>query len=207
MGKWTNKILRSEPPLGTDAHIPLEGIAQLADGRVDPKQREQYAFHLNHCSECYQLLQETLIDMPEEIIEVPAQGRWRGKPLIALAASVILMVLIGGNIIFNTVRPPPFLMASLTMDQGLMDILVEDEQMVWEKGERVDRLAALLQSRGLDVKALNRVELSAPYFASKSFTGPGEILTVRIEDGVAYLEVKAETTDKGEIDDGDTDSM
>lgn len=207
MGKWINKILRSEPPQGTDAHISLEAIAQLADGRADPKQREQYAFHLNHCSECYQLLQETLIDMPEEIIETSAQGRWRGKPLMALAASIILMLLIGGNFVFKTNRPPPLLMASLTMDQGLMDILVEDDAVVWEKGERVDRLTTLLQSRGLDVTALNRVELSAPYFASKSFTGPGEILTVRIEDGVAYLEVKAGTTDKEEIDDGDTDSM
>jgi hypothetical protein len=196
MGKWMNEILRSQPPAGAEDHIPLAGIARLADGRADPKLRDRYAAHLNNCRECYQLLQETLIDLPEEIIAGPVQFRWRGKRMMAMAASFILVLLIGGIFIFTSRQPPHFQMASLTMDQGLMDILVEDDTMIWEKGERVDRLAALLRSKGLEVHSLDRVVLSAPYFASKSFVGPREIITIRIENHVAYLEVKREKTEK-----------
>jgi hypothetical protein len=76
------------------------------------------------------------------------------------------------------------------LDQGLKDILLEDDVLKWEKKERVHRLLTALQQRGLAVKDLNLVLLSKPYYQKKSLFGPKEVLKIRIEGKVAYLEVK-----------------
>jgi len=81
-------------------------------------------------------------------------------------------------------------LASLDLDQGLKDILMEDDALKWEKKERVNRLLAALQQRGLEVEDLNLVLLSKPYYQKKSLFGPKEILHIRIDNKVAYLEVK-----------------
>jgi hypothetical protein len=47
-----------------------------------------------------------------------------------------------------------------------------------------------LHKKGLRVKQFNRVILSRPYYQTKSLFGPEETLHIRIEDDVAYLEVK-----------------
>jgi hypothetical protein len=49
---------------------------------------------------------------------------------------------------------------------------------------------AAFQQRGLEVKDLNLVLLSKPYYQKKSLFGPKEVLNIRIENKVAYLEVK-----------------
>jgi hypothetical protein len=49
---------------------------------------------------------------------------------------------------------------------------------------------AALQQKGLQVKALNLVLLTKPYYQKKSLFGPKEVLHIRIEKKVAYLEVK-----------------
>ena len=81
-------------------------------------------------------------------------------------------------------------MASLDLDQALKDILLEDDALKWEKKERVYRLLTALQQRGLAVKELNLALLSKPYYQKKSLFGPKEVLHIRIDDKVAYLEVK-----------------
>ena len=109
----------------------------------------------------------------------------------ALAASILLVLLIGGPLaIKDWIQRPPVILAALDLDQGLKDILLEDDALKWEKKERVSRLLAALQQRGLAVKELNLVLLSKPYYQKKSLFGPGEVLHIRIDDKVAYLEVK-----------------
>jgi hypothetical protein len=78
------------------------------------------------------------------------------------------------------------------MDADLKGILLESEATHWKEGDRINRLAELLRERGVAVKELKAVELSAPYVATKDLFGPKEILHIRIEKGVAYLEVVKE---------------
>ena len=53
---------------------------------------------------------------------------------------------------------------------------MEGDAIKWENKERVNRLLAALQQRGLAVKELNLVMLSKPYYQKKSLFGPAEIL-------------------------------
>ena len=109
----------------------------------------------------------------------------------ALAVSILLVILIGGPFtIKHWFQRPPVILASLDLDQGLKDILLEDDVLKWEQIERVNRLLAALQQRGLEVQDLNLVLLSKPYYQKKSLFGPKEVLLIRIENKVAYLEVK-----------------
>ncbi len=189
MGKWMNKILTSESPHSQGDHIPLENLAQLIDGEVDQKERDGYINHLNTCEECYELLTETLKGMPEKDLKKKKDSIWSGRTIYAIAASIILVCIIGGNFFLNLNRPPQLLVASITLDQDLKDILLENESIVWEKEERIDRLTAMLRSKGVKIEELNRVELDSPYFQGKDPFGKNEILKNRVEKGVAYLVV------------------
>ena len=109
----------------------------------------------------------------------------------ALAASILLVLLIAGPLaIKHWTQRPRVILASLDLDQGLKDILLEDDALKWEKKERVRRLLTALQQRGLAVKDLNLVLLSKPYYQKKSLFGPEEVLHIRIDKNVAYLEVE-----------------
>ncbi|MGD2015997.1 MAG: hypothetical protein PVG84_19765, partial [Desulfobacterales bacterium] len=107
------------------------------------------------------------------------------------AVSFLLVLLIGGPLaIKHWTQGPTVMTASLDLDQGLKDILLENDTLKWEKKERLNRLLAALQQRGLAVKELNLALLSKPYYQKKSLLGPKEVLHIRIENKVAYLEVK-----------------
>jgi len=189
MGRWMNRILRPAAPTETEAHIPLEDLARLAEGQVNQEERGGYIKHLNRCPACYEILEETLKELPEEHIERPTRPVWRSRPLQALAASLVLFVLIGGGLYRYLSAPPQVIVASLVLDNDLRSILMENDNIHWAKGPRIDRLASLLRQKGLQIKGLDRVELAAPYYSTKSLFMPKEILKVRIEKGVAYLEV------------------
>jgi hypothetical protein len=47
-----------------------------------------------------------------------------------------------------------------------------------------------LQQRGLELKDLDVVVLAKPYYQKKSLFGPKEVLHIRIENKVAYLDIK-----------------
>jgi len=116
---------------------------------------------------------------------------WRTRMFYALAASILLVLLIAGPLaIKQWTQSPRVILASLDLDQGLKDILLEDDALKWEKKERVSRLLTALQQRGLAVKDLNLVLLSKPYYQKKSLFGPKEVLHIRIDKNVAYLEVE-----------------
>jgi hypothetical protein len=192
MGKWMNKTINPSVVPESEDHILIEDLARLSEGTVDAAERPHLIGHLNRCHRCYQILQETLEDVSAETSLQPgAVPRWKTRRFYALAASIILVLLIGGPLaIKHWIQRPPVILASLDLDQGLKDILLEDDALKWEKKDRLNRLMAALQQRGLAVKDLNLVLLSKPYYQKKSLFGPKEVLHIRIENKVAYLEVK-----------------
>ncbi len=189
MGKWMNKILTSENSYSRGDHIPLENLAQLIDGEVDQKEREDYISHLNTCKECYELLTETLKGMPEDDFKKKKESIWSGRTIYAIAASIILVFIIGGNFFLNLNRPSQLMVASITLDQDLKDILLENQSLEWKRQDRIDRLTAMLRSKGVKIEELNQVVLDSPYFQSKDPFSKPEILKIKIEKGVAYLVV------------------
>ncbi len=109
----------------------------------------------------------------------------------ALAVSIVLVLIIGGPLALkHWTQDPPVILASLDLDQGLKDILLENDAPKWKNKARVSRLLTALQQRGLAVKDLDLVLLSKPYYQKKSLFGPKEVLHIRVENKVAYLEVR-----------------
>jgi hypothetical protein len=192
MGKWMNKTINPSVVPESEDHILIEDLARLADGAVDAAERRHLLGHLNRCQRCYQILQETLKDVSAETaMRFVVAPWWKTRSFYALAASILLVLIIGGPLaIKHWTQRPPVILASLDLDQGLKDILLEDDALEWEKKERVHRLLTALQQRGLAVKDLNLVLLSKPYYQKKSLFGPKEVLKIRIVGKVAYLEVK-----------------
>ncbi|UCE56151.1 MAG: hypothetical protein JSV31_12110 [Desulfobacterales bacterium] len=192
MGRWINKIIKPTVAPEPEDHIAIEDLARLADGAVDKAENQHFIRHLNRCQRCYEILQETLKDLADEAsVQTTSSPWWKTRTAYALAASIILVLLIGGQLVFNYWNQrPQVILATLNLDQQLKDILLVDDALRWEKGERVNRLVAALQQKGLQVKELNLVVLSKPYYQKKSLFGPKEALHIRIENKVAYLEVK-----------------
>ena len=71
---------------------------------------------------------------------------------------------IGGALFFHyTHGQKQVLLANVTLDQALRDVLMENENTQWEKKDRMDRLAALLRNRGVKVTSLDGVVLARVY--------------------------------------------
>ena len=179
----------SEQP---DNHLAIEDIARLAEGSVDIAQRDEFLHHLNRCQRCYEILQETLKDISAAgSLPKISNPWWRTKTFYALAASIFLVIIIGGRLVLeHGNQHPRIITATLDMDQELKDILLEGDTLRWDKGPRLSRLAAALHKKGLLFKDLKAAVLAKPYYQKKSLFGPGEVLHVRIENGVAYLKVE-----------------
>jgi hypothetical protein len=192
MGKWMNKTINPSVVPESEHHIHIEDLARLAEGAVDTAERRHLIGHLNRCQRCYQILQETLKDVSADTsLQTASVPWWKTGTFYALAVSIVLVLLIGGPLaIKHWTQRSPAILASLDLDQALKDVLLEDDALKWEKKERLNRLLAVLQQRGLEVKDLNLVLLSKPYYQKKSLFGPKEVLHIRIENKVAYLEVK-----------------
>ena len=192
MGKWLSRILKPTDSVGSNHHSNLEDLARLVEGTLDGAARKSILRHLNHCEKCYEIVQETLKDASAEGSEKPDPiAWWRKKSVYAAAASIILIFFIGGQLIdkYQT-QPSRVISAKLTLDRELKEILLENNAPQWENAARIERLISALNKKGFQVKQFNRVVLSRPYYQTKSLFGPKEILHIRIEDNVAYLEVK-----------------
>jgi len=190
MGKWTNKSLdpSGSPSLPvSDHHVEIEDIARLADGTVDAGERARLLRHINRCPRCYEILHQTLKDAPFDTSAKPAAGPWwKTKVAYALAASIILVFVIGGQLAYKYWgHAPKAISATLDLNQNLKDILLEDDALQFGKGARLNRLLAAFQQTGLAVKDLNWVVLTKPYYQKKSLFGPREALHIRIENGGA----------------------
>ena len=192
MGKWLNKTLKPADSAESGNHADLEDLARLVDGTLDNAERKRLLLHLNHCGKCYEILQETLKEVSIETSgkQTPTAW-WKRKSLYALAASILIIFIIGGQLVnkFRT-QPSPVISAKLTLDQELKDILLENNALQWKSVERMQRLISVLHKKGLQIKQFDLVVLSKPYYQTKSLFGPEEILHIRIENNVAYLEVK-----------------
>jgi len=191
MGKWIEKILAPTASEQPDDHLATEDIARLAEGHVDKHEHDLFLRHLNQCRRCYDILQETLKDIaPAEDLPKISGPRRRTKTFYALAAALVLIIIIGGGLVFEYGNQQHRIVsATLDLDQRLKDILLENDALRWEKGARLDRLAAVLHKKGLPFKDLKTVILATPYYQKKSLFGPKEVLHIRIENGVAYLDV------------------
>jgi hypothetical protein len=192
MGKWLNKILKPTDSVGSKHHAELEDLSLLIEGKLAGAERKRILRHLNRCGKCYEILQQTLKDVPAAINAKPdPMVWWKRKSVYAVAASIILIFIIGGQLIHKyRTQPSRIISVKLTLDQELKEILLENSTLQWKNAARIERLISALSIKGFEVKHFNRVVLSKPYYQTKSFFGPKEILHIRIEDNVAYLEVK-----------------
>jgi hypothetical protein len=193
MGKWMTKGLEPSESMDSDNHITDEDIARLAEGTIDKVEQEHLLRHINRCQRCYEILHHTLQDLSSAAAVKPAGDPWwKTKIIYALAASIILIFIISGQLAYkNWSRAPKIISATLDLNQELKDILLQDDALRFGKGARLNRLLAVLQQNGLRVENLNLAVLSKPYYQKKSLFGPREVLHIRIENDVAYLEVKA----------------
>ena len=99
MGKWVKKSLEPSVSPNSVDHIEIENIARLADGTVDNDERERLFRHINRCQRCYEILHHTLKDAPFATSEKPVAGPWwKTKAAYALAASIILIIIISGQL-------------------------------------------------------------------------------------------------------------
>jgi hypothetical protein len=189
MGKWLNKILKPTDSAKSKRHADLEDLALIVEGRLAGAERKRILRHLNRCGKCYEILQETLKDVSAATNAKPDPVIWwKRKSVYAVAASIILIFFIGGQLIdkYRT-QPSRIISAKLTLDQELKEILLENNALQWKNAVRLN---SALSKKGFQLKHFDRVVLSKPYYQTKSLFGPREILHIRIDDNVAYLDVK-----------------
>ncbi len=193
MGKWLHKTLKPTDSVESEPHADIEDLARLVEGSIEGDERKRLLRHINRCRRCYEILQETMQDVPAETSDKPAPIPWyKKKSVYALAASMLLIFFFGAQLVYKFQTTPSLAVtAKLALDQELKDILLEDSRLQWQNVERIKRLLSVLQKKGYRVKSFDRVVLTRPYYQVKSLFGPQEILHIRIEDNVAYLEVKA----------------
>jgi|GEM_PF-1143013 len=197
MGQLAEITLRPDGGKVQGEHLSEADLARLAEGQVETGEREELLAHVSTCPRCHQVLAETVRDLDAARAARQKAGRGLVRTPYALAASLILALVIGGGVLFQQLFLSPEMMtAMLTMDPELKQVLLQDESLTWTDSQRIARLAVLLQQRGVKVKGLEKVVLARPYTPSKSFLGPEEKLKIRIEKGVAYLEVIEEEEKK-----------
>ncbi len=192
MGKWLHKTLKPTGKSESGPHADMEDLAGLIEGKLSGDDRATLLRHLNRCGQCYEILQETMKDLQSEPADEPTPiAWWKTKPIQALAASIALLVLVGGPLVYHfQTRQSLIRSAELVLDQELKDILLENDNRLWENDKRIHRFASVLHKQGYRLKPFDRVVLSRPYYQVKSIFGPEEVLHIRIDDDVAYLEVK-----------------
>ena len=192
MGKWLNKTLGPQNSTEGETHADLEDLARLAEGALTAEERKRLLGHLNRCGHCYEILQGILKDLAAANSgQARPRAWWQRKFVYALAASIAILLILGGQLVYQSrTQPTPILAVTFALDQELKDILLENSRLEWTNVDRIGRLTSALQNKGLHLTQLNRVVLAAPYYQTKSLFGPKESLHIRIEDHVAYLEVR-----------------
>lgn len=198
MGKNIKALLTIDENTGDASdHLSDEEIACLAEGTVEETRRPALLRHVNRCPECHEILQQTLIDLEADAAEiVPSPNQkpwWRGKQIYTLAASIVVVVMVG--LVYN------FFSASVLtvpMDKQMRQFMLEEGGTTrWTDSERLERFTQLLRQHDVKVGRLKEVRLAAEYSRTKAFLPPTEELRIRIEDGVAYVEVIQEGENAG----------
>ncbi len=192
MGKWINRILVPSNGQDASAHIAPEDMARLVDAAVDDTERERLLQHINRCRRCYDILQHSIEGNPfAGTKRSDASVWWKRRTVYALAASILLIFIISGQLVYrHWTRDTGIVSATLDLDHQLIDILLEDSALQIEQSPRLSRLLSALRQRGVPVDRIQLAVLSKPYYQKKDIFSPPEYLHIRIEDNVAYLEVK-----------------
>lgn len=195
MGKWVPKIMEQPDmdEIESETHIPVKGIAALVDGTITRQERQNYIAHLNHCPYCYKILEKTLEDISLNNIFVEENETSRIIPVsfYKIAASIMLFVLVGSGVYMNYYPSYGNITTSFVLDQGFKSILLENKNTRWEDSDRINRLKTLLIAKGVDVKSISKVHLESAYNQKKSLFVVEEQIIIRIEDGTAFIQVKA----------------
>ncbi|CCK80698.1 anti-sigma factor [Desulfobacula toluolica] len=196
MNKWIKKIFASykenlSPP--ADCDITDEEMAAFIDGRIYDADRDKIIYHLNRCQKCSDLLDNTLTDLELENSKIKKTHMGRMKPLYSLAASILLMIIVGGGLFYNHSRKignPDILNFTILLDSEIKALLLENSEVKWHTPARIQNLQSILQSKGMEVGELNGVVMESAYFKTKSFFKVEEEVVIRIEKGIAYIKVK-----------------
>lgn len=196
MTRWIRKICfdrdhyPTEAALEKKSHISAAQLTGMWEGNLSTAERAVCIRHIDHCDQCYELVEQYLYDMAfEEQTAWEDAGNKVGfftKKIQALAASILLFVIAGTGIYMN--RPQALTMA-LTLDPSFEKVLLENENLIWTDPGRIKRLEALLQSGASDVKGLEKVVLKATYVQTKDFFKPELILKITIKDQTAHIEI------------------
>ena len=192
MGKWLHKALKPTDTAESGPHVDMEALACLIEGKLGGDERKKLLRHLNRCGQCSEILQETMKDFNSDPSDAPSPiPWWKTRPILALAASMALLVLIGWPLVYQfQSRQSLITSVELILDQELKAIMLEDDNLQWTNDKRIHRFISVLNKKGYRVKPFDRVVLSKPYYQVKSILGPEEVLHIRIDDGVAYLNIK-----------------
>lgn len=196
MARWIKKICfnRDQDPLGEppekESHISAAQITGMWEGNLSTGQRAECIRHLDHCDQCYELVDQYLHDMAFEDKtareDAGNKNAFFTKKIQALAASILLFVIAGTGIYMN--RPQVFTM-SLALDPSFEKVLLENDNLVWTDPGRIKRLEALLQSGESDVKGLEKVVLKTAYVQTKDFFKPKLIIKITIKNHTAHIEI------------------
>lgn len=191
MGKWVKRVLGPADGQDSPDHVATEDMARLADGAVHDSERERLLRHINRCRRCYDILHLSIEGNPFAAEQSSGSTAWwRRRAVYALAASIILVFIISGQLVYrHWTRDTGIASATLELDQQIIDILMEDSALQIGQSPRLRRLLDAFRRRGVPVEAIQLAVLSKPYYQKKDLFGPKEYLHIRIEDNVAYLEV------------------
>lgn len=190
MGKMMEHILKPAAGHGGDRHMSDEDLACLADGRASAEKRREVLSHLSNCGRCYEIFKETLKDVSIDTSPESQRVKRFSSYQYGIAASIIFVLIVAGGL-FYKMQTPQMLTASVVLDEQLKTLILESDEKAWSK-EHALRLASLLEDRGIKEIKIRKVVMVAAYQPSKDFFAPKEILKIRIENGVAYLEVVEE---------------
>ncbi len=184
MGRWLHNLLTTLPE-DTSDHPSIDELMQLGQrDALDKDTRLQLMAHVSQCPACLAMARQAAA-----LADAGAGRRrplWR-RPVLALAASVILCVLTG-SLVLHWPAPAP-LTVNIAIDAPLRELLMQNSRLQWQDPQRIQRLAALLRGQGIEIASLSHVTLAEPYYAAKSLFGPPETLRLRIEKDRAWLEV------------------
>ena len=133
-------------------------------------------------------------DMPESKGE--KKGRRHLRPMYALAASILLVVMVGGNLVYQKLGKKEGITIILALDGEFQSLLLENSRVEWDSPERIQKFQTLLNAKGVKVNHLNGVVMASAYSQSKSFFKKEEDIVIRIEKGTAYIEVIEKDSEK-----------
>ena len=195
-----SKLKKILEPQGrpADNHPSLEELAVFVDIRLENKRRNVIIEHLATCADCYDIVQQTLLDLEADkkqtVLKLQGEKPQSRNRYYALAASLVFLLVVASGLWFKAgFNPGQPLMytASVELDTPLQDILLENDELVWS-GDKARRFLRLLQQRGVELAGAETVMVATLYdpYRSKGLVKVKEILLITVEDGVVQVVIE-----------------